>query len=524
MRVSQVMGHRRVRLPRAGAVGVAILLVGAVTLTGMPAAAAAGGNLDHARTSEEAAWSWLRSQLGTGTAVTTSSRIQPERSYPASWTDQVEGHFVLVGVEPPPTVGPELVDGVAVYENLGVQALVVTDTTYLIATVPARADGTFSFPWSRPGTKVFRLVDLSSDAVLAEFAPRTGLVRSFGVDASHPLSGRTFAYDQALALLAADSLEHRHTARLLADGLLRLQTRHGPQAGGFISSAAALNPAAGRPEYRTGIHAVATYALLAHLRSLPRLDPRRPELAAAARCAVDWLLNQQAHDGALRGLVIGGHGVFRDGGFDPGAAVPWASTEHNLDAWHTLNLAATVLGRPRAGAAARVLDEAIMNRLWVSGEGHFLQGRAPDGPDPTEVLDVNSWGAIWLEASGRHLEALAALGHTSGFASVAGPVSGFAPRPVAPASPLVWLEGSAGVAVAQYVTGDADGAESTLGALRPAQQPSGAYPGATRDDPYLEMTTSPAVAATAWVILGAQAVAGRPSIWDAATIEGAARS
>ena len=466
MRVSQVMGHRRVRLPRAGAVGVAILLVGAVTLTGMPAAAAAGGNLDHARTSEEAAWSWLRSQLGTGTAVTTSSRIQPERSYPASWTDQVEGHFVLVGVEPPPTVGPELVDGVAVY----------------------------------------------------------GLVRSFGVDASHPLSGRTFAYDQALALLAADSLEHRHTARLLADGLLRLQTRHGPQAGGFISSAAALNPAAGRPEYRTGIHAVATYALLAHLRSLPRLDPRRPELAAAARCAVDWLLRQQAHDGALRGLVTGGHGMFRNGGFDPEAAIPWASTEHNLDAWHTLNLAATVLGRPRARAAARVLDEAIMNRLWVPGEGHFLQGRAPEGPDPTEVLDVNSWGAIWLEASGRHLEALAALGHTSGFASVAGPVSGFAPRPVAPASPLVWLEGSAGVAVAQYVTGDADGAESTLGALRPAQQPSGAYPGATRDDPYLEMTTSPAVAATAWVILGAQAVAGRPSIWDAATIEGAARS
>ncbi|MEO5746237.1 MAG: hypothetical protein ABIQ53_16850, partial [Terracoccus sp.] len=293
--------------------GVAILLVGAVALTGMPAAAATGGNLELDRTSEESAWSWLRSQLGTGTEVTTSSRIQPERSYPASWTDQVEGHFVLVGVEPP-TVGHELVDGVPVYQNLRVQALVVTDTTYLIATVPARADGTFSFPWSRPGTKVFRLVDTSSDAVLAEFAPRTGLVRSFGVDASHPLSGRTFAYDQALALLAADSLGHRDTARHLADGLLRLQTRHGPQAGGFISSAAALNPAAGRPEYRTGIHAVATYALLAHLRSLPRLDPRRAELAAAAHCAVDWLLDQQANDGPLRGLVTGGHGMFRDGG------------------------------------------------------------------------------------------------------------------------------------------------------------------------------------------------------------------
>lgn len=522
MGVSPVLRHRRTRFARAGAVGVGILLVGVVALMGMPAAAADSRGHDD-RTSEESAWTWLRSQLGTGTVVTTSSRIQPERRYPSGWTDPVAGHFVLAGVEPP-TVVHEPVGGVAVYRNLSVQALVVTDTTYLIDAAPARADGTFSFPWSRPGTKVFRLVDTSTDAVLAEFAPRTGLVRSFGVDDSHPLSGRTFAYDQALALLVADSLEDRDTARLLADGLLRLQTRHGPQAGGFISSAAALNPAAGRPEYRTGIHAVATYALLRHLQSVPPLDPRRATLAAAAGRAVDWLLDQQAPDGTLLGLVTGGHGMFRDGGFDPGAKVEWASTEHNIDSWHTLTLADTVLGHPRAAATARVLDEAIMDRLWVPGEGRFLQGRTPDGPDPTEVLDVNSWGAIYLVASGRHPEALEALDHTGRFASVAGAVSGFAPRPVDPASPIVWLEGSAGVAVAQHVSGDGDGAAATLRALHFAQLPSGAYPGATRDDPYLEMTTVPSVAATAWVILGAQALLGRPSIWNTTTIEGDARS
>lgn len=520
MRMSHGPRLGRSILPRAGAVGVAVLLVGVVALAVVPAAAAAGS---HHRASDEAAWSWLRAQLGTGTVVTTDSRIEPDQSYPPRWTDQVAGRFVLAGLDAPPVV-EEAPSGVADYRDLRVQALVVTDTTYLLDTVPARADGTFSFPWSRPGTKVFRLIDTRSDAVLAEFAPRTGLVRSFGVSASHPLSGRTFTYDQALALLTADSLEDRDTATILADGLLRLQTGHGPQAGGFISNAAALNPAAGRPEYRTGIQAVATYALLRHVASLSPLDPRRAELAESAGSAVDWLLDQQAQDGPLRGLVTGGYGVFRGGGFDPEAAVEWASTEHNIDTWQALTVAGAVLGDSRAATAAGVLDEAIMDRLWVVDEGRFLQGRTPDGPDPTEVLDVSSWGAIYLEASGRHGQALAALEHTGRCASVAGPVSGYAPRPVRPASPVVWLEGSAGVAVAQAATGDADAAAATLSALRPAQLPSGAYPGATRDDAYLEMTTLPAVAATAWMVLGAQSVAGRPSIWDAPTNEGAARS
>lgn len=497
-----------------------MLLVGVVALAVLPAAAASGS---HHRASDEAAWSWLRSQLGTGTVVTTDSQIEPDKSYPSGWTDQVAGRFVLAGLDTPPVM-EEAPRGVADYRDLRVQALVVTDTTYLLDTVPARADGTFWFPWSRPGAKVFRLIDAGSDAVLAEFAPRTGLVRSFGVSTSHPLAGRTFAYDQALALLAADSLGHSGTAAEMADGLLRLQTDDGAQSGGFISNAAALNPEAGRPEYRTGIQSVATYALLRHLQSLPAGDSRRADLAAASESAVAWLLDQQVPDGPLQGLLTGGHGEFRYGDFDPGVEIGWASTEHNLDAWHALTLAGTVLGDPRAASAAKVLDDAIMARLWVQADGHFLQGRTPTGPDATEVLDVNSWGAIYLEATGRHAQALTCLEHKSWFASVAGPVSGYAPRPLGPTPPVVWLEGSAGVAVAQQATRDGPGAALTLGALRPAQLPSGAYPGATRDDPYLETTTLPAVAATAWVILGAQSVAGRRSIWDNPANEGAASS
>ena len=46
----------------------------------------------------------------------------------------------------------------------------MTDTAYLVGQEPARTDGTFNFPSSQPGTKVFQLVDTISGAVLSEQA------------------------------------------------------------------------------------------------------------------------------------------------------------------------------------------------------------------------------------------------------------------------------------------------------------------------------------------------------------------
>ncbi len=513
--------------------GTTILLAGAAAFAVVPSTASASVSSSERRGIQDAAaagsvdvdaaWRWLLGQLGTGTVATTSSTLTPDRSYPLGWTDAVRGRFELDGVTAP-VVAPDPDLGVDVYRGLSVQAVVVTDTAYVIATVPARADGTFVFPWSRPGTKVFRLVDDASGAVLAEYAPRTGLIRSFDVSATSPLAGRSFAYDQALALLTADSLGHRATARDLARGLVGLQTTDGPQVGGFVSSAAALNPAAGLPEYRTGSNALATYALLRHLQTLPPGSSQHVELTGAAEAGVRWLLAQQVHGGALTGLVTGGHGTFHDGGFDPGADVPWASTEHNIDTWHALALAGMVLDDPAAAVAAHGLTEAITDLLWDDASGHFLQGRTPDGPDPTEALDVNSWGAIYLAATGRHERAVEALAHTGLFASSTGTVSGYAPRPLGGADPLVWFEGSAGTALAQARLGLSADAASTIGALAPAQLPSGAFPAATRDDAYLEMSSAPAVNGTTWMILATQALAGRRSIWDDPPTQGTPHS
>ncbi|MGI8882103.1 MAG: hypothetical protein ACR2KJ_16655, partial [Jatrophihabitans sp.] len=333
------------------------------------------------------------------------------------------------------------------YRGLEVRQYVTTDTAYLIGTAPALADGTFSFPSSSPGAKTVQLVDTRSGAVLAEWTPSLGLVRSYDVPVGDLRRGVTYTYDQALTLLSALSVGDAATAATVASGLVMLQTTGGAQDGGFVSSAAAVNPAAAQPEYRTGNHSVATYALLRYIESLPASDSSRPALVADARRAVDWLRARQVSSGDMAGLVTGGAGAYSTDGsmFDPDAVITWSATEHDLDAWHTLTLASTVLADPDDRTAANRLQDAIVSRLWDYSAGRFLQGWTPSGADPTEALDVNSWGAIFLDAIGRPDLASAALTHAQLFATSDGSVSGYAPLlPVADPA-LVWVEGTAGV-------------------------------------------------------------------------------
>lgn len=400
------------------------------------------------------------------------------------------------------------------YEGLEVRASVVTDTAYPVGSTPARADGTFVFASSQPGAKVFQLVEVSTGDVLAEASPQTGLVRSFEVPSGSPLHGRTFAYDQALALLAAQAVGDQPSSRALADGLIALQTVDGPRQGAFVSSAASLNPAGARAEYRTGISSVATYALLSYLTVLDPSDPDHEGVKQAAVAGVEWLKSEQVSDGERAGLLAAGYGVedASSAAFDPQTAVSWISTEHNLDAWHTFTLAASVLGSPTAAEAAADLEDAMLRTLWDEDRGVFLQGLNDMGADPTEVLDVNSWGAVFLAAAGHEDKAARALNNVSTFQSQHAAVLGYGPRPTE-ASPLVWTEGTAGVALAQHRLGDASGAQATLDGVAPAALSSGSYPAATREEPLWDMSSAPGVGGSAWVVLMRRELSGQPSIW-----------
>ena len=385
------------------------------------------------------------------------------------------------------------------YANWQVRAYVVTDTAYLVASQPARADGTFTFPYSEPGTKVFQLVDTTTGAVLAEQAPDYGLVRSYAGGA------RVYTYDQAVTLLAA--LAVGSDATELTSGLIALQRTDG----GFVESADVRNPAGGTPLVRTGIVAVATYALLRRLQTLGTSDPTRPAVVGAAQHGLQWLLARRN----ATGLLTAGSGDYRsDGTLDTGADPGWVSTEHNLDAWQAFHLASSMLDGSYA-ADASALDTEIVGQLWNPAAGRFREGLDAQGnPDNTDPLDVSSWGTLFLQDAGHSGLAAAALAHQQAFASSAAGHNGYRayyPQAAFPAAPAnVWVEGTAGVVLARARSGDNQGAAADLGALTTMQGADGSFPYAAVTDTPTSMSTLPSTGATAWFVL---ASAGPASIW-----------
>lgn len=427
-------------------------------------------------------------------------------------------HYAPIGL-PWPSAG--------IYTGWEIRSFATTDRRYLIGTQPASADGRFSFASSAPGTKSFQLVAVSTptgrppiETVLAEYAPVTGLVRSFAAAAGDPaaVSDNSYAYDQALALQSSLVVDDLPTARALAEGLLTLQTRSGPQAGGFISTAAQGNPAAGEPIYRTGNTAIALYALLSYLRRIEQSDPAASAIRSAAELAVDWLLAQQLNSGPMSGLLTGGWGQLGPSGAEPNVRMPFASTEHNLDAWHALSRAGRTLNCARCTDAADSLRTAILGTLWDPSRAAFTQGMRPEGRDTVDPLDVNSWGSIFLAGVGQPAEAAASLNRTSAFSVADGGVQGYLafraqqaiPNPV----PTVWFEGSFGVALGHARNGDTAGSDAVLAGLIAAQRLNGSFPMASSPDAAREFSTASSMAATTWFIL-----ASRPqhpdSLWAA---------
>jgi hypothetical protein len=411
------------------------------------------------------------------------------------------------------------------YVGLEVQQYVVTDSIYYWSTTPAHTDGTFTFPNSNTGEKLYRLVDTSTnpDEILAEYIKPTGLLRSYLYQPGETgygtaMESRSFVYDQALALEAAVSLGDNALAKLMVDGLLRLQTASGTHSGGFVFAAPQLSPSYTDPLYRTGAHAIATDALLSYIQKYPS-DPNVAIYRAAAVNALSFLQSTLSTSGGSAGLYLGGYGQYSGSPqvFDPNFTIEWASTEHNLDSWHTLTRASNVLGNGSVNYKQQAvqLESAIQSVLYNTAEHRFNQGFNNGGPDLADPLDTNSWGAIGLYATGHIQEAYDALARVSLFSHTSGNVSGYAPFYDAGgypgATPTVWYEGSFGVALAHYKLGDYQAYRNLLDSLSNGQESDGSFRYATTPDTTYEIGESKSVASTAWYIL---ATAGRDTIWN----------
>lgn len=394
------------------------------------------------------------------------------------------------------------------YLNLEVVSFSTTDTTYRTGATSVAADGVFSFPTSSPGVKSFELVDTQSGDVLAEYRPASGLVRSYGPDSALP--NTTFTYDQALALQSAMVMDDPVTAATLAQGLMRIQSASGPNAGGFTASAPQLNPGGGQQQFFTGNHAVALYALISYLRYAHHDPTLEPLVRDAVTAGLTWLEGRRRDTGPRAGLYTAGWGA-STGNLD------WAAVEHNLDVWQTLRLAAQVLPCSQCQVRAAELRDALVSVMWNEQNGRFDQGARADGRDTVDPLDGNSWGAIFLTAIGDSDRAGLALTNMSAFVVTHGEAAGYLAyraQPMRPTPvPSVWVEGTAGVALAQARSGNAAGQQSTLDALLPLQGTDGSFPMATAVDANASLVTAKSVAATSWFILASLAT-GPDALWN----------
>jgi hypothetical protein len=473
-------------------------------------------------TDTKACLDFIESQMGQIQYIAaTASTIAPAQDWLSDYTGPVSGTFSLSGVSYATQPGEQR--SPATYIGLEVQSWVITDTEYLIARQPARADHAFAFPSTQPGRKMFVLYDIADQTPIAVHVPVTGNVRSYLVAPGQPGYGTAFAYqsylyDQAMCLVAAIAAGRATMARRLVTGLLRFQTVAGRNAGGFILSCQQLSPDYGDPVYRTGAHAIATYALLSYMDAYPGDQDCR----AAALSALGWLATQRAASATQAGLFRGGEGAYQAPGetLDCEAQITGCATEHQFDVWHAFVKAALVLRDDGWSDKAAELADAIWNLLYDPARQRFYQGYEPgSGPDAGDPLDMHSWAAIWADRCGRPDVAHAVLDDAAlaPFEVTQDGIAGYQPEYASDpsgdypgATPTIWSEGTFFTAYAFRRLGQAATADAIIAGIDPAQQPDGSFAYCSVHDPAYELTPSQCVIGPAWAILASLGT----GIWD----------
>lgn len=461
----------------------------------------------------EAAMAWIRTMARSKTPLVTTSTITMADYYSPTYKDDMYGTFTLRDRTYPQSGGT--------YQGIEFRQYVVADMAYYLGSAPAYTDGSFMFNSSNNGRKLIQLVDTNTDEVLAEYADVTGLVRSYAYAPGEQGYGtsaadRSFSYDQGLALFAAMGTGDDTFAKTLVDGILLMQTKTGPHAGGFVFSAPQLSPSEADPSYRTGSHSITTDALLAYIQKYPN-DPDIETYRSAALAALAFIDKTSVDSGPLEGLYRGGYGAYVGAQqiFDPTFTIEWASTEHNIDIWHTLMRAAAVLNDTQYSTKAAALATAIMAKLYNSAEQRLNQGLTPLEVDTADPLDVNSWGAIQLSGAGYHDEAVAALARVSRFENEKNGVTGYAPFYSSGGYPgateTVWYEGTFGVALAHYRLGNTAAYRAVINNSAAGQEVDGSFRYATNVDTKYEIGGSRSMASTAWYVLITTA---RDSMWN----------
>lgn len=272
---------------------------------------------------------------------------------------------------------------------------------------------------------------------------RQGLLVSYTIPPGDPLApfltGRSYTYDNAVGAVSFLLQGQSTNARTVLFALQRLMASNGTLGFSYQINS---NWMDGR--VRTGTLAWVGYAMALY----QRMTGDNSFQANAEKIAV-YLKGLQVSSGSLKG----------------GPDVSWRSTEHNIDAYFFYRELYRVTRKSTYQSTAAQVKNSLLTRHWVatsSTSGHFLQGIG----DSTPALDANSWGAIFLWATGRNTQANQALQYVESMfkntQTIPGSsvrVTGYAPDS---ARRTVWLEGTLGVAVARQRLGQVTTAAGIL--------------------------------------------------------------
>jgi len=280
---------------------------------------------------------------------------------------------------------------------------------------------------------------------------------------------RCWIYDQALAVLALTAARETAKAKKILDTLAYIANDDGSFYFSYLIST--LEPTS----QKTYTGSIAWVAMAINFYRKMTGDRSYGPLLEKT---LAWVAAQQVAD----------KNDPRCGGLSLGVRNDAFSTEHNLDSYSAFRYSGIASYKKKA----KQIKKFILRHLYHKAQGRFLTGYKDD----SKYLDCQGWAVLSfgkkyadvLEFAEQHfLVQDGKIGQTSG-------IRGFFERNAANAP--VWSEGTAGVALAYYFTGNKEKGDSFHRQIVRMAGANGGIRYATENT--YDFSTSPSVAGTSW--------------------------